>query len=241
MKFVLFLISLLHAYDSFGWGKTGHRVVAEIAEFHLKPAKKKVAHALLNGETLAQVSDWMDFERSNPQFKKYEDWHYQNFEDKKTNGKLIFAINECIKKISQGSREEKALHLKILVHLIGDLHQPMHLGKASDLGGNLLKVEWFGQKTNLHSVWDENFINFQELSFSEYKSFLIARYGEYRSEWEKDNLDVWVQDILLKTALIYDHKDFKLGYEYNYKFKSTLDISLYQAGIRLATLLNKYL
>ena len=82
----------------------------------------------------------------------------ENYADAKKNprGDLVTGINKCIEvlKDKNSSDVDKAFYLKLLVHFMGDLHQPMHIGQREDKGGNTIQVQWFGRGTNLHSVWD---------------------------------------------------------------------------------------
>ena len=77
--------------------------------------------------------------------------------------------------------EEKKIALKFMVHLIQDLHQPLHVGNGKDRGVHSVKVKWFGEKTNLHSVWDTKLFELQKLSYSEYANYLL-HHGDY-SDW----------------------------------------------------------
>ena len=85
------------------------------------------------------------------------------------NGDLYIAINKCIDVLKDASsdKESKAFHLKLLVHFVGDLHQPLHLGQEIDRGANRIYVKWFGSNTNLHSVWDSKMIDSYKMSYSE--------------------------------------------------------------------------
>lgn len=120
----------------YDWGKTGHRATGEIAEMYLsKKAKRKIT-ALLNGQGLALVSTFADDIKSDKQYKKYSPWHYVNFDFGKKYkqevpseyGDLIQGIEKCITvlKSETSSNDDKAFYLKLLVHFIGDLHQPLH-------------------------------------------------------------------------------------------------------------------
>ena len=64
--------------------------------------------------------------------------------------------------------------MKLLVHFVGDLHQPLHLGKKEDKGGNDIDILWFGKKSNLHRLWDSDIIDSSKFSFSELSQNLPA-------------------------------------------------------------------
>ena len=75
--------------------------------------------------------------------------------------------------IKDNSDTERSIALKLLVHFIADMHQPMHCGRPNDRGGNDVKVKWFGSSTNLHHVWDSDLINYTKLSYSELAIFAV--------------------------------------------------------------------
>lgn len=246
------LAGLFLSFNAFGWGKTGHRIVGEIAQAHLdKEAAAEVAK-LVGPETLAQVSNWPDFIKSEPQkWRKTFSWHYINVpkgekvKKLKEKNNILGAIEELSKtlKTKKTSKEERAVALKFLVHLVGDLHQPMHVGRKSDRGGNRHDVEWFGEKTNLHALWDESLIAFQELSFSEYAKWLNHPSKEQIKKWQASTPMDWAREsrAIRKTIYKESPKGANLKYEYNHKFKSTLDSRLLMGGVRLAGLLNDLL
>ena len=126
------------------WGKTGHRVIGQIAQDNLTPKAQKEISDLLYGETLATVSTWADEIRSDSSYDSYKVWHYVNMPlDKKyeevehTQDNVVIGIQKCIAvlKDNSASKEEKIFHLRFLVHLVGDIHQPLHVGRAEDYGG----------------------------------------------------------------------------------------------------------
>ena len=136
---------------------------------------------ILKDPSLAVASTWADEMRSNPDFRKYSTWHYVNMPHnvKIYRFKKIFkrdvvqAIKICKNlKDSNTSIEDKAFYLRFLVHLVGDIHQPLHVGRAEDRGGNDIKVKWFGNDTNLHRVWDTHIIDDFQMSYTELANHL---------------------------------------------------------------------
>lgn len=177
---VIILSSLTFYSNTIDWGQTGHRVVGEIAEDHLSRKAKRKIKELLNGHSLAFVSTFGDEIKSDSRYREFYTWHYvnkpfdKNYQDAEKNpdGDLYTGIQKCKSIIldETSSRQDKEFYLKLLVHLIGDLHQPMHVGRAEDKGGNDFKVEWFYGKTNLHSVWDSKMINHYQMTYKELAS-----------------------------------------------------------------------
>ena len=179
---LLISLLLIFGYSSIiqaKWGKTGHRVVGKIAEAHLSKKSKKAIQKILGDENLALSSTWADYIRSEPQKYAYTfPWHYVSIPDNEhyrttpanPKGDIIQAIDLCIRSLNNRknvSLDSQRFVLRLLVHFVGDLHQPLHVGRFEDKGGNTIKVKWFGKKTNLHTVWDSKIIDNMKLSYTE--------------------------------------------------------------------------
>lgn len=235
------------------WGSTGHRVVGEIATDYLKPSTKRKLKKLLDGQSLAYVSTFADDIKSDNRYKKFDTWHYINlpldadYDAAKRNekGDLVSAIEYCISIITnkESSKDDQAFYLKLLVHFIGDMHQPMHVGLEEDKGGNDFKVYWFRKDSNLHRVWDSDMIDGNKMSYTE-----LAQNRYYFSKKEiktikQGNIVDWVNEIHQITAKVYASVkpgDY-LNYRYSYNYFSIAEMQLHKAGIRLASVLNKIL
>ena len=128
-----------------------------------------------------------------------------------------------------------------LIHLVGDLHQPLHVGRAEDLGGNRIQILWFDRPTNLHSFWDNAFVDFQQYSYSEYACLLNIAPKEKVTEWSSGSLESWVYESHLLANKIYNSvkPGEKIGYRYNYDYLATLNEQLLKGGIRLGAVLNE--
>ena len=85
----------------------------------------------------------------------------------------------------------KATALAFLVHLVGDIHQPLHVGKNRDLGGNKITVLFFSEKANIHSVWDSRIIEHENLSYTEFAHFIDKKrpYRTIRGHNMRQNKD----------------------------------------------------
>ena len=138
--------------------------------------------------------------------------------------------------------ETKRMYLRLLIHFIGDAHQPMHTGRREDLGGNRVRVSWFNTPTNLHAVWDESLVNFQQLSYTEYTRAINNTTLTQRKTWQKQPISAWlVESYKIAETLYADIKEDnqKLGYEYNFKHVATVNSQLLKGGVRLAGVLNE--
>lgn len=255
MKYIvisLFLISssLVQAVG-YEWGKTGHRTTGAIAEQYLSRKAKKEINKLLNGQSLALVSTYADEIKSDQKYKPFGPWHYVNVPFDKTydthaksdRGDILQGITKCIEVIKNenSSKEEKAFYLKMLVHFIGDLHQPLHTGIGKDKGGNDFQVQWFRDGTNLHRVWDTQMIEHYNMSYSELAT-TMPRLSKKQVELLKQGTPRdWMEDSRTLVKDIYKHTKVgeKLGYKYMYQYFNPLRSQLQKGGIRLAGLLNE--
>jgi hypothetical protein len=136
------------------------------------------------------------------------------------------------------SKKDKETALRFIVHLVADLHQPLHAGNGTDKGGNEVKVTWFGKPTNLHAVWDSALVDEEQLSFTELAERLGRRTTSRQViEWWDPNPADWVHESAAIRDTVYP-KAPELSYDYVYKFTPVVDRRLQQAGVRLAAYLN---
>ena len=251
---VLLLIAL--PFSSMAWGLLGHRIVGEIAYSYLTPKAKKAIQQILGDESLAMAANWPDFIKSDPSYRYLGPWHYINFKsgltekevydylkaDTATDAytKLNFVVKEL--KTPGLAADKKLFYLRLLIHIAGDLQQPMHVAHPDDQGGNAIKLEWFGKPTNLHAVWDEQLIEFQQLSYTEYAKAVNHPTAAQKAAWQKQTIADWIFDSYQLTDAIY--KDIekagpKLSYRYNFDHIKTVDQQLLKGGVRLAAVLNE--
>jgi hypothetical protein len=131
--------------------------------------------------------------------------------------------------------------LKMLVHIVQDMHCPMHLARAEDRGGNLIKFQWFDRNANLHNLWDDIFIDFQKLSYTEHANHLQRIYPLRKVifKGDKANIFEWAWDTYQTTAMVYDSQSYtEKPYIYNFKYISLLEQQLVTAAEHLAAILN---
>jgi len=247
------------------WGKTGHRVVAAIADTQLSGlARAHVEQILGPGESLDEAANWPDEMRAAPgDFwqKTATPWHYVTlngiiYDHAPPEGDALEALGRFSKTLQDpnASRADKQLALRFIVHLVGDLHQPLHVGKCCDKGGNDVKVTWFGKPTNLHAVWDSQLVDDEQLSFTE----LAAKLERHISpqdvvKWWDVNPRDWISESAEIRDTVYPppakpvkgRKPKKgqpllpdLSYSYVYKFTPVMERRLSQGGVRLAAYLN---
>jgi len=249
---VLFLYNTSFAW----WGLTGHRVVGEVAQGYLSPKAMRAVKEILGTESLAMSSNWADFIKSDSTYDYLSRWHYINLKagltkdevnaklQKDTTANLYNRINFLVEELKNEDLppETKKMYLRLLIHFVGDLHQPLHVGRPDDLGGNRIKVRWFNENTNLHSLWDEKLPEFQRLSYTEFAKAIAHTTKKQRKEWQSQPISDWFFESYQLAQSIYDevgNTEPRLGYRYNYDHVNTLNNQLLKGGVRLAGLLNE--
>jgi hypothetical protein len=256
-RIAIFAGLLALPFSSMAWGLLGHRIVGEIAWGYLTPKAKKAVQDILGTESLAMATNWADFIKSDPSYRYLGNWHYINFKsgstekeirdhlqsDTSTNAytKLNFLVKEL--KDPKLSADKRLLYLRLVIHIVGDLQQPMHVARPDDQGGNAVKIDWFGKATNLHSIWDEQLIEFQQLSYTEYVKAINHPTSAQKADWQKQSIADWLVDSYAITEKIYKETDAmtnnRLSYRYNFDHIKTIDQQLLKGGVRLAALLNQ--
>ncbi|UZO79415.1 S1/P1 nuclease [Aquimarina sp. ERC-38] len=251
----LFFGCLLFAFQfvlgSPKWGKTGHRATGQIATTYLSPKAKKEIAKILDRHTLAFVSIYADEIKSDHAYDKYSPWHYVNFpfgkkygdETPSEKGDLIKGIQKAIKilKDDKASNEDKSFYLKLLVHFIGDLHQPLHVGRSEDKGGNMVQVRWFDEGSNLHRVWDSDMLNYYGMSYTELSENCDELSLDQINAIEKGTVLDWVYESQDLAKQVYESAKSgeELGYAYVYHYFPLVRKQLQKGGIRLAKILNE--
>ncbi|RZK35358.1 MAG: hypothetical protein EOO61_12025, partial [Hymenobacter sp.] len=200
---------------------------------------------------------WADEVRNEPEYKATASWHFLNLPlgldraafDKAVKGQsqqnVYTAILAQEKVLQDGSstREQKVVALKFLVHFIGDAHQPMHISRAEDKGGNTIQVQYDGRGINLHSLWDSRLIDKEGLSYSE----LAGKVDQASPELVKQGANTdplsWIYESYQISSKLYHEveKSNKLGEDYYQAHIGIVNERLELAGLRLAVVLNAVL
>lgn len=245
------LISLFTCFQASAWGQKGHDVTAHIAEQHLTPATRVMVDSLLEGKSMVYWANWLDNASHTREYAYTKTWHYKNidegerYEEAKANpsGDAVTAIKSRLEILSDphASFADKQLALKILVHVVGDLHQPMHLGHATDLGGNRVKVKFHGRDANLHGVWDTNIPEAaRKWSYSEWQQQIDRETPGYVSTTVQGTIDDWAKQTADIASLVYAETPEGTNISYNEvaRWTPVIEQQLLNGGLRLAHLLN---
>jgi len=188
---------LLIPVPCLGWGADGHRIVGQIGERCLTPEGRTLVEEILVGQSLAEASTWADEIKSDDSWNWARPLHYANVPTDATGfdltrdcperGCVVRAILEYSDVLADesASTPERAEALRFLVHFVGDIHQPLHVSRAEDRGGNSIHVRFFGSETNLHRTWDTDLIEHTEKEWASYADELLeSTTSQQRTEWE---------------------------------------------------------
>lgn len=239
---------LLASPQLLAWGPEGHRIVSQIATDRLNPAARAAVAAILADEpepSLVGVANWADEvrdERTGPlHYINFPigDCHYQPARDCPGGRCVIAAIDSAVSvlKDRKATAEQRRVALKQLVHFAGDVHQPLHGGRAEDRGGNTVPLQWHGEDSNLHKLWDVALIEAIEPDWQRYVERLAAKAAGV--ELGPLTADAWaMESCLIVAAPGFYPADHEPGPEYLTAWRGTVDVRLNLAGLRLAALLN---
>lgn len=249
--FIAATLNLVCVFSAGAWGQKGHDVTAYIAEQHLTPAAKAAVDSIFEGKSIVYWASWLDNASHTPEYAYTKTWHYSNvdegvrYEEAPVNpaGNSVLAVKAQVETLSNPatSFEDMQLALKILVHVAGDMHQPMHMGHATDLGGNRVMVKFHGKDTNLHSVWDAAIPEAaHKWGFMEWQQMIDRATPEQEKTIISGTVDDWAKETLPIASKIYatmpDGTD--IGYNEVADWTEVVDQQLLRGGLRLAHLLN---
>lgn len=245
-------LTLIPGLSAFGWGQKGHDTVTCIAENHLTPATKTAVENLLDGKSIVYWANWLDNASHTPEYAYTKTWHYKNidadmnFENAPNipEGNIVDAIRQQTAVLidADATPDQKSLALKMVIHFLGDIHQPLHMGHASDRGGNQWDVKYFNRDNNIHSVWDSSLPeSAHKWSYSEWRDqidratpeeeLLIVSGGTPES-WGKETYEICTR-VYNATP-----RGTNISYDYISQWTLTIEEQFLKGGLRLADLLN---
>lgn len=251
-RLILLSLCLLFARGTFAWGPKGHDVTAYIAECHLTPEAAAKVDKVLGGYSPVYVANWLDFASHWPEYAYSKTWHYLNIDEGKTiesmpknpKGDVLRAVTEITEKLKSGklTPEEETLNLKMLIHLVGDMHCPMHLGRLSDLGGNKRPVRFFGRETSLHSAWDSKLPeSAHNWSYTEWQQQIDRLTDDEAAAMVAGEPSDWVRETheICKEVYEFSPEGTNISYDYVFKYTPVIERQFLRGGRRLARLLNE--
>jgi hypothetical protein len=276
--FVLCAAIIGISHNGYGYGKVGHQAVALIAEQNLtKSAHAKITD-ILGDMSMVDAAIWPDQIKHSKGWSHTAAYHYADTEKEqdyldtvggdrtRKSGDVIRALvkAEDILRDSESSDTQKRYALSFMIHLIGDLHQPLHEGYPEDKGGNEIEATYFGAKTNLHAIWDADIISnvlsqaktmaktfgfekFVPMTLSKKKptekdvSDFVDQLRTPRDtevdDWQNSYLLDWSKDSIEMREAIYSDWNGR-SESYQKKYEPYLEEKILRAGYRLAGWLN---
>lgn len=250
------LLNAVPLQEGLAWGSAGHRIVGHIAEMNMSPEALKTVREKFNINHLANVANWADAIKKSKH--KPDVLHYTNIA---VNYRTYNQKRDCPRKrcVTEKIKEYESLLInpessprarkeafKFLIHLVADVHQPMHLGYEKDRGGNEIAVTFGNKPTNLHRVWDHDLIFPEGKTQRQFARQLNRSITpENKKQWVGGTPDDWSNE---SRALVLDYgyrlqfsKGQELSLNYIRRGRKIVEERLQRAGIRLAEMLNRLL
>jgi hypothetical protein len=282
--YVLISMSLMMPHSSWAWGDLGHRTIAIVAIQNLSDNAKAEASRILGYDISSELprwskeAVWADQVKLDPKWKYMSPYHYADHAQGKSYWETLPAPGgdafRALLKFSESitfrdeftSRDDKATALRMIMHLVGDLHQPLHTGEKENRGGNDIPVGYIegfecpkdqqvdydngGHKLNLHLLWDyivpryDYYMNCENAEDAEsplqYATCLESRFNSIA--WNSLDLQDWLkvnEDITDKNIKFGDL--MAIDGAYLEQASSKAGLLIYLAGIRLAKTLDEVL
>jgi hypothetical protein len=244
---VLFLTTQLYA-----WGGKAHDVIVDIAEKNLTPKAKAEVNRLLNGKSMVYYAKWMDDIRSDSTYDFTRTWHWLNVDSGQTiesmpkveTGDILSATDLTLQKLTSKTENDsiKRMYLKFLIHLIGDMHCPLHAGRATDRGGNNYRITWFGNETDIHTLWDGKLLeSARTWSYSEWSlNLMLGLTSTDIARMQTGTPKEWFTETVVLADQIYKStpQNENLRFRYIYTHSKIVEQQLTLGGYRLAYVLN---
>ena len=256
LRLIILLALFLSSSPVTAWWGKEHEIIALIAEKNLSKQAITQINILLEGKTLPEIANWADSVKSQSKWSHSKRWHYVNIDKGETieqyqvavGGDILWALDYFYWQIGETTRsvQQRREALMFFVHLVADIHQPLHVGKLGDAGGNRESVRWKDEirLLNLHKVWD-GLLTQSDLSAKQYARKISKSSMDERVTWSKASFEDCAQESLQLHKSVYkfglknkDNKILKLDNAYQILNKPVVEKRLLQAGIRLAHYLN---
>lgn len=263
----IMLWSMICASSAQAWGFQGHQITGLIAESLLTDTAKRQVEQLLGKESLAAATTYMDKQRSalSKRWHLSSHWHYDNqalckFQPYCLDGNCAtYQIERFTSVLAdrKASTSDRAMALRLLIHMLGDIHQPLHTSDNNDRGGNSVKVRLEAGKRqySLHEVMDtaliKQLVGSQRLDA--YATKLKISYNSQFSRWQVGSPKEWAaQSYALANQQVYRQlPEFACGIApkapltlsapYLRAAKTYLPEQIAKAGVRMAYILNSTL
>jgi hypothetical protein len=224
-------------------------MVVEIAKVYTSKAVQDSVSKYLDGLTWEQTATWMDDVRGDHSYDYMKTWHYINIEKDKTyvaepNAEnVIVSIQKAAAELGNRtgmSHVQVNTDLKLLFHLVGDEHMPLHVGYGEDKGGNDVEVDYLGKYVNLHHLWDIDMIEANlKVIQSQLTEFCKKATKKEINQLQSADTVEWMSEGRAYLPDVYAYKKGGLiTKEYTDKAVKIITKQIFDAGVRLAGILN---
>lgn len=247
--FFLILLTMIYSQPSFAWGKRGHEMVGQIAYNLLDEPTRELVKKYLGNLSFAEAANWMDDERSNSYYNYMRTWHYIDFDKgmsytPTTERNILTVLHSAIVDLrlwKTGKRKDVKRDLLLIFHLVGDLHQPLHTGYATDRGGNDIQINSNAVSGNLHSVWDTQIIDYMNITLDSCMSLYATLDPAEVKKIAKLEEMSWMYQSRTFLDTVYSFKNGYLDQPYLAMSAKIIKMQLVKAGIRLASVIRECL
>ena len=254
-----FVLIVAFSAAAHGFGPTGHRIVGAVAAGYLCSEARETVAGLLAGQSLANAGLWPDRIRGDPAWRHSAPWHYVNVPDGVPieqasggeRGDILQAIGRFSAELADESLPagQRAEALRFLAHFVADVHQPLHVGRADDRGGNDIAVSVAGKRSNLHRVWDAEVLlradrQARGIDDAAQVDIVRALTADRVAELQADAVLEWARESWALRHNVYAYSEPEpargvvLGEAYLGRAREISMLRLSAAGVRLAGLLN---
>ena len=258
---VVALVALFGVQSAKAWGTWGHHAVAFIAEKHLTPEAKAQCERYLQF-SLPHYSSWQDYWRNSHPFEEITHWHMnrvdKDFMTVGTKGNVsrdaVTQINRIVKEMEKGKYKQMsdslvAVNLKLLIHMVGDMHCPCHMAYSKDFlqqrGVKGVSIFVKGKKYDYHKFWDASpQIMHPKWKADDYLKACDTYSPKQIKKISKGNVYKWSVDNAKREVVMFGfwerHEELtKMSKERRENINELMHTQLAYAGYRLAATLNK--
>lgn len=248
---LLLFAALACCCPALAWGPTGHDAIAHIAERNLTPRAKRTVEKLLGGRSIVYFASWMDNVRFLPAYRETSSWHGADVDDScryalRNGGDAVQCIEQAIDRLKEYRSSDDsttAVSIRFLVHLVGDLHCPVHV-----------KYPWYKDFTftlvnrehRFHSFWDAASLELtHHWHYTEYGDQLDRATKAERAAIASGTPREWFEQTARDCRVIYEwtapgqHIAKKESNGMLLEVRALAEQQVLRAGYRLARILNE--
>lgn len=263
MKRILFCCLFAFGSSALAWSPLGHEAVGHIALSKLTPTALTEVKKILGNDDFAKSANWADSIKNTASWKHTGTYHYTSVDDgreyfetlaslpknKQNQGDIVMGILKSLSTLrdSKATAVNKKYALQFLVHFVSNIHQPLHVGRSTDKGGNFISVNWYGKTVNLHWVWDGGIIEaalaeqLKTVPASEQSKWLANYLLEKNSKGDRYegqlDMEQWISGSFAIRSVVYGGYDASNDSYLNATLPY-VESQILKAGLNLAATLN---